>query len=714
MFNIDYITILPGCHYTKNLTENHPYRFNMELAEGFFGKNINVHAIVGKNGSGKSSLLEIMFRLINNLSFCLLKDIPRNASDDIRYSFGLFAEMGWTINKKKGTLTCKDGEVTFKSEGIEKDIKFKVREEGGMTVFMYGYDFSREYALMKTVAENFFYTVVLNYSMQSYVAQDYVGEECKSRTSNRHKSWMVDDVWINALFHKNDGYMCPINLNPYRDEGQINMNKEMILTRERVSSMLEYFKQEEKSIIDGYRLAKVIYTYNSGKVNGYFDSMRLVDMENEKFPTTDKDQLKFRKDTADVEGNKAERISELFILAIESAENNIAKTILSHYGIDTTIRDRAYVKGMTYLVCKVLNIGLVYPKYLLLTGKGDAYTYWDALAEKGDDYKIEVVEKLLSAIDNEDSHITEKVKRALRFFKYYQKIKRNAPFQLDSFDENMGFSGAEYRKGLGIEENTHLTLKEIEQSQPISIFRQHVYVQELDKAGNPKDKLIELRQLSSGERQYVFTLSSIVYHLTNLLSVKDENPKYHNFNIIIDELEICMHPDYQRMFVSKMLNLLERLELNKAPLNLNIVFCTHSPFTLSDIPKQNILYLDNGKDVCDKMEQETFGANVNELLAESFFLSGGFMGEFAKNKIVSLVKYLQEESDADNKSVIENQVDSHADINNWDKDSASALIEMVGDDVIRMQLRSMFAKKFEEDKDSYTAWLQSECRRMGI
>lgn len=41
MFNIDYITILPGCHYTKNLTENHPYRFNNDLAEGFFGKNMN-------------------------------------------------------------------------------------------------------------------------------------------------------------------------------------------------------------------------------------------------------------------------------------------------------------------------------------------------------------------------------------------------------------------------------------------------------------------------------------------------------------------------------------------------------------------------------------------------------------------------------------------------------------------------------------------------
>ena len=42
---------------------------------------------------------------------------------------------------------------------------------------------------------------------------------------------------------------------------------------------------------------------------------------------------------------------------------------------------------------------------------------------------------------------------------------------------------------------------------------------------HPDGKQIELEHLSSGERQFVFSMSSMIYHLTNLKSVLPENPQ---------------------------------------------------------------------------------------------------------------------------------------------------------------------------------------------
>lgn len=92
MFSIDYIKLLNGNYkeIKKNLQENQEYRFNTGvLNEDFFAPNVDIHAIVGKNGSGKSTLMEILFRLINNLSYVLMKFIHRDAADQLCYVFGL-------------------------------------------------------------------------------------------------------------------------------------------------------------------------------------------------------------------------------------------------------------------------------------------------------------------------------------------------------------------------------------------------------------------------------------------------------------------------------------------------------------------------------------------------------------------------------------------------------------------------------------------------
>jgi hypothetical protein len=68
---------------------------------------------------------------------------------------------------------------------------------------------------------------------------------------------------------------------------------------------------------------------------------------------------------------------------------------------------------------------------------------------------------------------------------------------------------------------------------------------------------------------------------------------------------------------------------------------THSPFILSDIPKSNVLFLENGKPV-DPMQENTFGANIHSLLKNGFFLSGMPMGDFAKQKINALFAKLND------------------------------------------------------------------------
>lgn len=167
--------------------------------------------------------------------------------------------------------------------------------------------------------------------------------------------------------------------------------------------------------------------------------------------------------------------------------------------------------------------------------------------------------------------------------------------------------------------------------------------------------------------------------------------------LVLDEIELCFHPEYQRLFVA---NLLQSLKDNKVTesVNVNVVLTTHSPFVLSDIPQSNILYLENGEDVKEQMKVKTFASNINELLAESFFLNGGFVGEFACQVVNDLTSFLLGKQHE----------------RRWDMDSADQLIETVGDDVVKIQLRRLFIRKFGKNNQAYKTWVQKEFERLGL
>lgn len=206
--------------------------------------------------------------------------------------------------------------------------------------------------------------------------------------------------------------------------------------------------------------------------------------------------------------------------------------------------------------------------------------------------------------------------------------------------------------------------------------------------------------MSSGERQLMYSLSSILYHIQNLVSVNDDTFRisYKHINLVLDEVELYSHPEYQRTFIADLLDRLSWLDITYPIESVNILLVTHSPFILSDIPKNNILYLKNGK-----TEKETgafvnpLGANVNDILHQSFFLENGFMGKHIQNKIESLVDFLKSQQ-YENKE--------------WNLGKAEKFISLLGDEVVVKQLRVLLVRKRRQDKTSYRGWLLDELERL--
>jgi len=192
-----------------------------------------------------------------------------------------------------------------------------------------------------------------------------------------------------------------------------------------------------------------------------------------------------------------------------------------------------------------------------------------------------------------------------------------------------------------------------------------------------ENKIFE--SLSYGEQQLLSQLNSILYYSqkNNYTQEVDIGPDVtvdiKNVIIMLDEFELGLHPFWQKNAINYIVNFLKPLDKK-----FHIILTSHSPFLLSDIPKQNILFLDKDENgnckVVDglKEKKQTFGANIHTLLSDSFFMKDGLMGEFAKGKIEELVNFLQEK---------ESEIKSH--------EEASQIIEIIGEPILKMKLRKM-------------------------
>jgi predicted ATP-dependent endonuclease of OLD family len=169
-------------------------------------------------------------------------------------------------------------------------------------------------------------------------------------------------------------------------------------------------------------------------------------------------------------------------------------------------------------------------------------------------------------------------------------------------------------------------------------------------------------ELSSGEYS-MMSMFSRIYAAKKRIGVHKNSITL----ILIDEGELYFHPQWQKDWLYMLLKGLNVIFMDQKEEEIQILLTTHSPFILSDIPNDRVLFLkksqnDEGINVGNHLLDSplTWGANIHGLYTNSFFLSDGLMGNFAKEKINELIhKLIHEEPEEirNSSEIIRNTID---------------------------------------------------------
>jgi hypothetical protein len=194
---------------------------------------------------------------------------------------------------------------------------------------------------------------------------------------------------------------------------------------------------------------------------------------------------------------------------------------------------------------------------------------------------------------------------------------------------------------------------------------------------------------SSGERVLLnfFTWVSLLNDRSIFFHLSDRR-LLNNILLLMDEADLYLHPEWQKGLLNELVKAFDQLFPDKY---VQIIFSTHSPIMLSDIPKGNIIYLkrsDNNKMIVDDLDKHksTFGSSIYTLYNDAFFLGEtGQIGDFAKNKIQRLINILKESKEE------------------FDEDTyleCEQIINVIGDSLIREPLLRMLYEHSKSYKES--------------
>lgn len=572
--------------------------------------DVQVSALVGKNGSGKSTLLELLYGVCYIIA--LKKGIITDHSELIKLINNknidhnkLFRK----INEIQDVYTDLMVEVYYEIDGkcfsiwhnsqqeiIHRSLSEGFKHDSFNEYGVYSYDDSLENRFNYVFNEFFFYTISINYSLYGLNSK-------------------FNNSWLNDLFHKNDGYQTPLVINPFRQDGNIDVNSELHLAQSRLLSNLVDDNFIDKRIVNDKKVEKVIFEldYNNYNTFGAYDFEMVYEKLKEKLGL-----------------NNSDFITTVYNALYTNRSNRISKISLENISNSEIL--------VKYVYRKILKIHSNYEEYRLLDTR-DINTIIPSFLQ---------VFKGLIKLRKDKSHITLKLRQILNSIRFNTLKDGNGFKWIEESDDHQKVPNKIKKYFFNIDIVNFIDrIKQIKNEfpnfeiielVPAACFRPNLFIKNRDDASSVSN----FNGLSSGEQHFIHSLQSVFYHIINLNSVflsTNQKIKYNYINLVFDEIELYYHPEFQRKFVFEILRGISNLKIEFIK-GINILFLTHSPFILSDIHSQNVLRLNEGKPQDSNNLEQTFGANIYDLLDNEFFMKDGFIGEHAMFKIKEVLDYV--------------------------------------------------------------------------